>query len=52
MPSVIINGPPIESVDDKRALVKNITDALEKAYNLPRETYTVLIKENAPESVG
>ena len=36
----------------KRILVKEITNALEKAYNLPREVYTILIKENPPENVG
>jgi len=33
-------------------LVKEITDALEKAYKLPRQVYVVLIKENPPENVG
>ncbi|MEA2033527.1 MAG: tautomerase family protein [Euryarchaeota archaeon] len=36
----------------KRVLVKEITDALEKAYKIPREAYVVLIKENSPENVG
>ena len=52
MPSATIEGPPIEDVEIKRVLVKEITDALEKAYKLPREIYVVLIKENLPENVG
>ena len=52
MSSVIIEGPPIKDVEIKRMLVKEITDALEKAYKLRRETYHVLIKENPPENVG
>jgi len=52
VPSVTIEGPKIEDVDVKRVLVNEITDALEKAYKLPREVYIVLIKENPPENVG
>lgn len=52
MPSAVIEGPRIEEVETKRVLVKEITDALEKAYNLPRPVYVVLIKENQPENVG
>ena len=52
MPSVTIEGPKIEDVAVKRVLVSEITDALEKAYKLPREVYIVLIKENPPENIG
>ena len=52
MPTVVLDGPPIEDLDIKRALVKEITDALEKAYKLPRNVFTVVIKENAPNNVG
>jgi len=52
MPNANIEGPPITDVDIKRLLVKEITDALEKAYKLPREVYTVVIKENIPQNVG
>ena len=52
MPTATLEGPPIEDVEIKRNLVKEITDALEKAYKLPRQVYTVLIKENAANNVG
>ena len=52
MPSATIDGPKIEDVKVKRVLVKEITDALEKAYKIPRQAYVVLIKENLPENVG
>jgi 4-oxalocrotonate tautomerase len=52
MPSATIEGPKVEDVEIKRVLVKEITDALEKAYKLPRQVYVVLIKENPPENVG
>ena len=52
MPNVTIDGPKIEDVEVKRVLVREITDALEKAYKIPREAYYVVIKENLPENVG
>ena len=52
MPNATIDGPPIEDLEIKRVLVKEITDAMEKAYKIPREAYVVLIKENKPENVG
>ena len=52
MPTVIINGPRFEDIDVKRALVREITDALEKAYKIQREAYSVVINENLPENVG
>lgn len=52
MPTVTIDGPRIDDVEIKRTLVKDITDALEKAYRIPREAYVVVIKENPPENVG
>lgn len=52
MPNVTVDGPRIEDIELKRILVKEITDALEKAYKLPRDVYVVLIKENKPENVG
>ncbi|MFW9873103.1 MAG: 4-oxalocrotonate tautomerase DmpI [Candidatus Thorarchaeota archaeon] len=52
MPTATLEGPQIEDIEVKRILVKEITDALEKAYKLPREVYTVLIKENSAHNVG
>jgi len=52
MPTATLEGPPIEDIEVKRILVKEITDALEKAYKLPRQVFTVLIKENSPQNVG
>ena len=52
MPSATIEGPRIDNVQIKRVLVQEVTDALEKAYRLPRNIFVVLIKENPPENVG
>jgi len=52
MPNVIIDGPKIDNLEIKRILVKEITDALEKAYQLPRQAYIVIIKKNPSENVA
>jgi len=52
MPNITIEGPEIKDIETKRTLVKEITDAVEKAYKLPRQAYVVLIKENKGENVG
>ena len=52
MPIITFDGPAISDREKKRALVTAITDAAEQYYGLPRSTYVVLIKENAPENVG
>ena len=52
MPSVLIQGPKIEDIEIKRVLVTEITDALEKAYGIARQVYTIVIHENPPENVG
>lgn len=52
MPNAEIAGPKIESVETKRALVKEVTDAMEKAYKFPRPSYVVTIIETPAENVG
>ena len=52
IPNATIEGPPIDDIEVKRQLVREITNALEKAYKLPRDVYTILIKENLSENVG
>ena len=52
MPNVTIDGPKIEDVDVKRTLVKEVTDAMEKAYKIPRQAYVVLINEHKSDNVG
>ncbi|MBN2498042.1 MAG: tautomerase family protein [Deltaproteobacteria bacterium] len=52
MPNITVEGPAIQDLDKKRAMVKAMTDAATQAYGLPREVIVVLIKENPPENVG
>ncbi|NLO05971.1 MAG: 4-oxalocrotonate tautomerase family protein [candidate division WS1 bacterium] len=51
MPVVQIDGGPL-SVEKKRELCGNITEALSTAYGLPKSAYIILIRENTGENVG
>jgi 4-oxalocrotonate tautomerase len=51
MPTATVEGPSIKDLDTKRSLTREITDALERAYKLPRQVYVVVIRENPPENV-
>lgn len=49
MPTIVVNGPPID-VEKKRQLVRGLTERATEVYGgIP---ITVLIKENPPENVG
>ena len=52
MPTIVIDGPPIEDLDTKRALVKEMSDAAVRAYGIPLEAMVVLIRENDQDNVG
>ena len=52
MPSAQINGPIIKDIEIKRSLVKEITDAMEKAYGNPRGSFVVNINEYPSNNVG
>ncbi|OFW70784.1 MAG: hypothetical protein A2V52_02995, partial [Actinobacteria bacterium RBG_19FT_COMBO_54_7] len=51
MPTATVEGPPIKDLERKRMLTREITDAMERAYGIPREAYVVVVKENEPENV-
>ncbi len=50
MPVIRIDGPPIPEIEQKRELVKRLTDVAVDIYKI--EHIVVLIRENAPENVG
>ncbi|MCD6217159.1 tautomerase family protein [bacterium] len=52
MPTIRIDGPPVTDLDVKRQLVKELSEAAAKAYGLPINIITVLIRENKQENVG
>ena len=52
MPTIFVNGPLTKSIDQRREVVEGITQVIEKAYNMPREHITVVIREDAGDHVG
>ena len=52
MPIITIEGPEIQDLDTRRALVRELTDAAARAYDLPREKMIVLIRESTPDQVA
>lgn len=52
MPWIKVDGPKIEDVDKKREFVAKLTDIASGFYGMPKETITIIIKENQPENVG
>lgn len=52
MPTITIDGPPMLDIERKRELVREMTDAAEKACGIPRGSCVVLIRENTAENVG
>ena len=52
MPFIVVNGPPVKDIARKRAVVKGITDVIEKEYDMPRQSITVLIREDEETNVA
>lgn len=52
MPTITVEGPPIEEIERKRELVKDITEAAVKTFGLSKEVIVVVIKENTPDNVS
>lgn len=51
MPIITIDAPPIE-VEKKRELCCAITDAMERAYGLPRDTFIIIMHDTKRENVA
>jgi 4-oxalocrotonate tautomerase len=52
MPHIVVNGPPIKDMDKKRVLVKEITDVIQKVYEVPRQAIVIVIREDSSSNVG
>ena len=52
MPVVTIVGNPNISVENKREIVKKVSETVAEAYGLPIEAITVLVEALPPESIG
>lgn len=52
MPVIRISGNPGISTEDKREMVKKVSEIVAEAYNLPIEAITVLVEAFPPEDIG
>jgi 4-oxalocrotonate tautomerase len=52
MPTVIIEADEGRTIEQKRGLVKDITDAVCKNYNVKPEAVTILLHEQKKENRG
>ena len=52
MPFIVIDGPPMKTVDQKRRMVEKLTEAAAEVYGYDRRIISVIIRENEPTNVG
>jgi 4-oxalocrotonate tautomerase len=52
MPVIQVNAFKQPDIDKKRRLVAKLADIMVELYGVPRESVTVMIKEDEPENVG
>ena len=52
MPVIQVNAFKQPDIDKKRRLVAKLADIMVELYDVPRESVTVMIKEDEPENVG
>nr|WP_294999332.1 4-oxalocrotonate tautomerase DmpI [uncultured Methanobrevibacter sp.] len=52
MPVITIAGNPNISIEDKREMVKKVSETVAEAYGLPIEAITVLVQAYEKDSIG
>lgn len=52
MPIITVEGPNIDDIDDKRKLVKQLTNAALAVFDVPDSSVVVLLKQNLNENVA
>jgi 4-oxalocrotonate tautomerase len=52
MPIIIVEADEGRTIDQKRGLVKDLTDAMCKNFNVPPQAVTILIHEQKKENRG
>lgn len=52
MPTIIVEADEGRTIDQKRALVKDITDAVCRHYNVEPQAVTILLHEQKKENRG
>jgi 4-oxalocrotonate tautomerase len=51
MPIIEVSGPVI-TTEQKRDMIRGLTDVAARVYDRPKEHIIVIIRENQPENVG
>lgn len=52
MPVIQVNALKQPDIDKKRKMVMKLTDVMVEVYGVPKESVTIMIKEDDPENVG
>lgn len=52
MPVITIAGNPNISIEDKREMVKKVSETVAEAYGLPIEAITVLVQAYEKDDIG
>lgn len=52
MPVITIAGNPNISIEDKREMVKKVSETVAEAYGLPIEAITVLVQAYEKDEIG
>ena len=52
MPIITLEGPPVEDLDKKRQLIKEVTQAAVKFYDMPTKDIIIFLKPLSPDRVG
>jgi len=52
MPTIIVEADEGRTIEQKRGLIKDITDAVCKNYEVPPEAVTILLHEQKKENRG
>ncbi len=52
MPTIVVDGPRIPTIELKRKMVEGLTEVAAAVYGFDKKIIHVLIRENAPENVG
>ena len=52
MPVITIAGNPNISIEDKREMVKKVSETVAEAYRLPIEAITVLVQAYEKDDIG
>jgi len=52
MPTIIVEALEGRTVDQKRGLVKDVTEAVMKNFNVGPEAVSIIIREFPPENLG